>query len=53
MAVKHFDCEHCGAHGKISWKATDEYSKSDIAYCPFCSGDIYEDEEYEEDEEDQ
>lgn len=51
MAVKHFDCENCGAHGKISFKETNDYSKLDVAYCPFCGGDIYE-EEYEDDSED-
>lgn len=51
MAVKHFDCEACGAHGKISFKETNEYQNSDIAYCPFCGGDIYEDEAFEEEDE--
>ena len=52
MATKHFDCEQCGAHGKITYKETAEYSNNDIAYCPFCGGDIYE-EELNDDEEDQ
>ena len=51
MAVRHFDCESCGAHGKISFKESDEISSSDVAYCPFCGGDIYEDEKYEDEEE--
>lgn len=51
MAVKHFDCENCGAHGKISFKASSEYASSDIAFCPFCSADIFEEEDFEEDEE--
>lgn len=51
MAVKLFDCENCGAHGKITWKETDEYSKGDIVYCPFCSADIYEDEQFTDEEE--
>jgi alkyl hydroperoxide reductase subunit AhpF len=50
MSVKHFDCDACGAHGKITFKETSEYSNSDIAYCPFCSGDIFE-KEIDEDEE--
>ena len=50
MAVRHFDCDSCGAHGKISFKETSEYSTSDVAYCPFCGSDIYEDEEYDEDD---
>ena len=50
MAVKHFDCENCGAHGKISFKETEDYRTKDAAFCPFCGGDIYEDddEDYEE-----
>ena len=47
---RHFDCESCGAHGKITYKETVEHSNSDIAYCPFCGGDIYEDEQDDEDE---
>lgn len=49
MAVKHFDCESCGAHGKINFKEG-ELSSSDVAFCPFCGGDIYEDEKYEDEE---
>ena len=41
--VKFFDCQQCGAHGKIVFKE-DEFKAQDVAYCPFCSGDIYEDE---------
>ena len=50
MAVKHFDCDECGAHGKISFKEG-ELQSSDIAYCPFCGGDIFEDEEFDEEDE--
>jgi len=53
MAQKHFDCDGCGAHGKITFKTDDEFRISDVAYCPFCGSDIYEDEEYNDDEEDQ
>lgn len=49
MAQKHFDCEECGAHGKISFKVTD-YGTSDVAYCPFCGADIYELDEEDQDE---
>lgn len=48
MATKHFDCESCGAHGKIVFKEQD-YSVNDVVYCPFCGGDIA-DEEYELDD---
>lgn len=50
MAVRHFDCQDCGAHGKITFKE-DDYKSSDIVCCPFCGADIYEDEKYEEDDE--
>lgn len=47
MALKHFDCDSCGAHGKITFKEG-TYTTQDIAYCPFCGSDIYEDEDYED-----
>jgi hypothetical protein len=53
MAQRHFDCDGCGAHGKITFRESDEFRLTDVAYCPFCGGDIYEDEEYHDDEEDQ
>ena len=48
MATKHFECQECGAYGKIILKS--EERLEDIVYCPVCSGDIYEedDEEHEE-----
>jgi len=52
MAVRHFDCDSCGAHGKITFKEG-TYQTQDIAYCPFCGSDIYEDEDYEEDTDDE
>lgn len=54
MAQRHFDCDSCGAHGKITFKEGDDFSLTDVAYCPFCGGDIYEDEKYKDkNEEDQ
>jgi len=50
MANKHFDCDSCGAHGKIVFKEENDYNSSDVAYCPFCGGDIYEEEEYDDEE---
>jgi excinuclease UvrABC ATPase subunit len=47
--LKHFDCQHCGAEGKITIKG-DEIGFSDIVYCPVCSGDIYEEEDFDENE---
>jgi hypothetical protein len=52
MATKHFDCENCGAHGKITYKETTEFGSSDIAFCPFCGADIYEDEDTDDEQED-
>lgn len=46
MATKHFECQECGAYGKIILKS--EERLEDIVYCPVCSADIYE-----EDDEDQ
>jgi excinuclease UvrABC ATPase subunit len=45
--LKHFECVHCGAEGKITIKG-DEFSLPDIVYCPICSGDIFEEEDFEE-----
>jgi hypothetical protein len=33
--------------GKISFKEG-EYQTTDVVYCPFCSADIYEEEDLEE-----
>jgi hypothetical protein len=49
MTTKFFDCEECGARGKIILKGEDHTSE-DCVYCPVCSADIYENEE-EDDEE--
>jgi hypothetical protein len=49
MTSKVFECEECGAEGKISIKGSDVHYE-DIVYCPVCSADIYEDEEFDEDE---
>ena len=44
MSTKHFDCDNCGSHGKIVYKQ-DEYAPNEVAFCPFCGGDIYEQED--------
>jgi Zn finger protein HypA/HybF involved in hydrogenase expression len=49
MATRHFDCENCGAHGKIVFKE-EEYNVNDVVYCPFCGGDIAEEYEINDDE---
>lgn len=49
MAQKHFDCDECGAHGKITFKEG-ELTTNDVVYCPFCGADIYEEEILDEDE---
>lgn len=47
--VKQFQCDHCGAEGKISLKGTD-HQFEDLVYCPVCSCDIYEDADEENDD---
>ena len=49
MTIKHFECEECGAEGKITVKGTDIHME-DSVYCPVCSGDIFEEEDIDEDE---
>lgn len=49
MATKYFECNECGARGKIVLKG--DHTTEDCVYCPVCSADIYEEEDYEEDEE--
>ena len=41
---KTFECESCGAEGKVVIKS-DDYNLSDIVYCPVCGGDIFEEED--------
>jgi predicted nucleic acid-binding Zn ribbon protein len=49
MTTKIFDCEECGAEGKIVVKGSD-HKYEDIVYCPVCSADIYEEEDFEDEE---
>lgn len=49
MASRLFECDSCGAFGKITLKG-DELDTCDIAYCPVCSADISEDEKLDEEE---
>jgi len=50
MAVqKQFECEDCGAFGKIILRG-DQFTSEEIVYCPLCSSDIYEEETYIDDE---
>lgn len=50
MAVnKVFDCENCGAIGKIQIKG-DDLTSEDIVYCPVCSADIYEEDLRDDDD---
>lgn len=42
--VKQFECDSCGASGKITIKGTD-IQFEDIVYCPVCSADIFEEED--------
>lgn len=50
MATKYFECESCGARGKIVLKG-DDHSTEDCVYCPVCSADIYEEEDLDDEEE--
>lgn len=47
-ATRLFECEHCGAFGKITLK--DDNEKSAIVACPVCAGDISEDEAYDDED---
>jgi hypothetical protein len=49
MTSKVFECETCGAEGKIIIKGTD-LKYEDIVCCPICSADIYDEEDIDEDE---
>lgn len=49
MVVKQFECENCGAEGKITLKGSD-FQFEDLVYCPVCSHDIYEEADIEADE---
>ena len=47
MTTKVFECEACGAEGKIVIKGTDTQIE-DIVFCPVCSADIYEEEDFDD-----
>ncbi len=49
MATRLFECTTCETFGKIVVK-NQELEKSDIVYCPVCGGDIYEEDEYDEED---
>jgi DNA-directed RNA polymerase subunit RPC12/RpoP len=51
MTTKHFECNECGAEGKIIVKGSDTQLE-DIVYCPVCSGDIYEEDDFLDEDED-
>lgn len=42
MAIKYFDCEACGGHGKITFKS-ENWTVEDVVHCPFCAADIADD----------
>lgn len=48
--LKHFDCLQCGSEGKITIKGN-EVVLSDVVYCPICGADIYEPEDFDDDDE--
>ena len=43
-STKVFECENCGALGKIVLKGSD-LSAQDIAFCPVCGADISEEDD--------
>lgn len=47
MAHKFFDCDECGAHGKIIFKVQNDVGIGDVAFCPMCGADIFD---YDDDE---
>mgnify|MGYP000175517578 FL=1 len=47
--TKYFECDECGARGKITLKG-DDHGTEDLVYCPVCSADIYEEEDLDENE---
>lgn len=47
--IKHFECENCGAEGKIVLKGTD-HQYQDIVCCPVCGSDIYDEDVEDVDE---
>lgn len=49
MVVKQFECDHCGAEGKITIKGND-FLFEDVVCCPVCGSDIYEPAEEDEEE---
>ena len=50
MATRLFECSECGAFGKVTLKGND-HSKDEIVFCPVCSADIYEEEQFEDESE--
>ena len=50
MVVKQFECDHCGAEGKISIKGTDVVFE-DVVCCPVCGSDIFEEADVDVDSE--
>ena len=49
MASRLFECEACGAYGKITLKGND-HEVDDIICCPVCGADITQVEEFDEEE---
>ena len=45
-STKIFECDNCGALGKIVLKG--DLTSQDIAFCPVCGADIFEPEEFDE-----
>ena len=51
MATRLFECAECNAYGKITLKGA-EHTNEDVVYCPVCSADITQVEEYDDESDD-
>ena len=49
MAARLFECAECNAFGKITLKGSD-HETGDIAFCPVCGADIYEEDDFGDEE---
>ena len=47
MATRLFECAECNAYGKITLKGS-EHEVEAIVYCPVCSADISQVDDYDE-----
>ena len=48
--TRSIECSECGFHARLSYR-TEEFTNSDICFCPVCSADISKPEEDIDDDE--